>query len=100
LRPPTQPAKRWEGSCSGLFGQTPTITLARVAAITTGRWRSDANPLEVWAGQITDSAGRSPIELEVYRGGQSVLRTEDAWYTVDQYHESDTLLVFVVDTKR
>jgi hypothetical protein len=51
-----------EGSCGVLFGENPIFTLARVATITTGFWRRDAKPSEVWAGKMSDAA--SPVMIE------------------------------------
>lgn len=45
-----------EGSCGTLFDEDPIFTLARVPAITTGFWRRDAKPREVWAGKMSDAA--------------------------------------------
>ena len=44
-----------EGSCGPLFDEVPVFTISRVKAITTGRWRADAQPSEVWAGTMTDA---------------------------------------------
>ena len=44
-----------EGSCGPLFDEVPVFTIARVKGITTGRWRADAQPTEVWAGTMTDA---------------------------------------------
>src|SRR5947209_1267636 len=38
-----------EGSCGTLFLENPIITLERIPGITTGFWRRDAKPSEVWA---------------------------------------------------
>jgi hypothetical protein len=45
-----------EGSCGHLFDEDPIFTLARVPAVTTGFWRRDAKPREVWAGKMNDAA--------------------------------------------
>jgi hypothetical protein len=45
-----------EGSCGTVFHDDPIFTLTRVAAITTGFWRRDAMPREVWAGKMSDAA--------------------------------------------
>lgn len=51
-----------EGSCGVLFDENPIFTLSRVSAITTGVWRRDAKPSEVWAGKMSDAA--SPVMYE------------------------------------
>ncbi len=51
-----------EGGCGMLFDEVPVITIAKVPAITTGVWRKDAQPTEVWAGKMSDA--ESPIQYE------------------------------------
>jgi len=48
-----------EGSCGDLFDELPILTVSRVSAVTTGKWRADAQPIEVWAG--TMSAIEQPV---------------------------------------
>jgi len=45
-----------EGSCGTIFHDNPIFTLARVPAVTTGAWRRDAKPREVWAGKMSDAS--------------------------------------------
>lgn len=45
-----------EGSCGAIFGQAPVFILERVPRITSGVWRSDARPTQVWAGVMLDAA--------------------------------------------
>jgi hypothetical protein len=46
---------RMEGSC-GLFFDEPTVfSVARAKGITTGSWRSDVEPNEVWAGHMLNA---------------------------------------------
>jgi hypothetical protein len=51
-----------EGSCGTLFEEVPVFTLAPVPAITTGIWRSDVHPTEVWSGTMADAEG--PVMYE------------------------------------
>jgi hypothetical protein len=89
---------RWEGSCR-ILDRTRRIVLGRVAAVTSGRWRSDADPIEVFDGDMTDEgSANAPIELEVYRAGRSVLRTAYGWFMIVHYHENGGELTFDVDT--
>jgi len=48
-----------EGSCGDLFDELPILTVSRVPAVTTGKWRADAQPIEVWTG--TMSAIEQPV---------------------------------------
>jgi len=51
-----------EGSCGTLFDELPIFTISRVNAITSGTWRTDMKPIEVWAGTMADA--ESPVETE------------------------------------
>lgn len=69
------------GSCGRLLDQTPVMTLHRAAAPTTGRWRDDVQPVEVWTGDMTDDGNpNQPLELESFADGSGVLRTEYGWF--------------------
>jgi hypothetical protein len=82
----------FKGSCA-VLDQSPAMTLAPAAAITTGVWRDDVRPAAVWAGE----AGRdAPIEIEVYSGGWGIMRTEYGWFPVTNLVASSTL-TFDVD---
>lgn len=48
-----------EGSCGPLFDEVPVFTVSHVSAITTGIWRTDLHPIEVWAGRMSDA--ESPV---------------------------------------
>jgi hypothetical protein len=48
-----------EGSCGPLFDEVPVFTVSHVSAITTGIWRTDLHPSEVWAGRMSDA--ESPV---------------------------------------
>ncbi len=69
-----QPCLPWEGrpdgsgSCGTLFDEVPVFNVARVPAITSGVWRSDMHPVEVWAGTMGDA------ELPVLSEAQQLAR--------------------------
>ncbi|HEY3883645.1 MAG TPA: hypothetical protein VGL62_00460 [Vicinamibacterales bacterium] len=44
-----------QGSCGALFDEVPVFTISRAKATTTGRWRADAQPDEVWVGMTSDA---------------------------------------------
>ena len=46
-----------EGSCGPLFDEVPVFTVSHASAITTGIWRTDLHPSEVWAGRMSDAEG-------------------------------------------
>jgi len=52
----------WEGSCGPLFDEASIFSIKRAASVTTGVWRKDATPREVWAGTMSDAA--SPVMYE------------------------------------
>lgn len=92
---------RWTGSCGRIFDGPRRLRLARADAITSGRWRADAQPAEVWSGDMTDGRlSDTPIELEIYPGGTGVLRTEYAWFPVSAYSSSAASLTFQLDANR
>ena len=95
LRPATSPSGRWEGSCGR------SLSVSRVSAITTGRWRSDVQPSDVWAGEDNTN---SRLELETYRDSRAgiagILRTENGWYPVLRYRASADSIVFDIDMTR
>ena len=51
-----------EGTCGLLFAELPIFTIARAKAVTSGTWRTDMQPTEVWAGTMADAGG--PVEYE------------------------------------
>lgn len=46
-----------EGSCGAILDELPVFLVEKVPAITTGRWRTGAQPTEVWAGTMVDASG-------------------------------------------
>jgi len=44
-----------DGSCGPLFDEVPIFSISRADAITSGRWRADVQPGQVWAGKMTDA---------------------------------------------
>lgn len=56
-----------EGSCGAVFGEVPVFILESVPRITSGVWRSDAQPTQVWAGLMMDAANPA-----MYTARQSV----------------------------
>jgi hypothetical protein len=80
------------GSCGALFGQTPEMTLAPAAAVTTGVWRDDVHPRSVWAGDMTDQGYQNArLELEIYDDNTGILRTEYGWFAVTHFLASPGL---------
>lgn len=77
------------GSCGPLFDQNPVMTLKAASSITTGIWREDVQPISIWSGAMTDQGyPDAPLELEIYRDGWGILRTEYGWFGVTQFRSS------------
>jgi len=94
-------AGKWVGSCGRILDETPALTLAPAAAITSGVWQRGAKPEAVWAGTMTvEEAPNAQIELEVYAGGSGVLRTVFGWFAVSGLTRSDQALRFELDASR
>ncbi|HEY6358526.1 MAG TPA: hypothetical protein VIX35_09800 [Vicinamibacterales bacterium] len=53
-----------EGSCGPLFDEVPVFTVSHASAVTTGVWRTDLHPSEVWAGRMSDAEGPVMDEAE------------------------------------
>jgi hypothetical protein len=51
-----------EGTCGLLWEELPIFTISRAKAITSGTWRTDRQPTEVWAGTMSDAG--SPVLFE------------------------------------
>jgi hypothetical protein len=80
------------GSCGALFHQTPAMTLRPAKVSTFGVWRDDMQPISVWLGDMSDEGYRNAaLELDLYSGGQGVLRTEYGWFPVTDFVSSSTL---------
>jgi hypothetical protein len=89
---------RWQGSCAAWAA---TFTLRPAKSITTGSWRKDMRPTDVWAGTEVDSGYvDSTIEIEFYSGGFGVLRSQDGWYPLRGFSQSGRAIRFQVDTSQ
>jgi len=51
-----------EGTCGSLFDEVPIFTISPAKGVTTGIWRKDMQPREVWAGKMSDA--ESPVMYE------------------------------------
>ncbi len=81
----------WTGGCGPLFDQSPLMTLAREAAITTGVWRADRHPSSAWGGTMTDDGDTDKLELEIDPDRSGVLRTEYGWFAVTRFVSAATM---------
>ena len=90
--------QQWKGTCGPIDDDTVVLTLKRAAAITTGEWRKDEHPKEVFAGDTDEQeAPHQPAELEVYAGNTGVLRTIYRWIPVTHFHADAKALRFDFD---
>jgi hypothetical protein len=66
-----------EGACGMLFDEVPIITIARAPAVTTGVWRKDIAPSEVWAGKMGSAEYPVMYEAEKLVGTLTTKRYDD-----------------------
>lgn len=90
-------AGSWSGSCGRVGRDTPTLTLAPAAGVTTGRWRRNSEPSAVWAGKITYSDDMGRIEMEIYPDGKGILRSPDGWFPISHSMFSTKAIELDVD---
>jgi hypothetical protein len=85
----------WQGTCPGLLGGTPALTLSPAKSVKSGRYRADADPDAIYAGDMRGPNASVSVELEVYRGGSGILRPEGVrWLVVDHVSTSPDTLTF------
>lgn len=76
------------GSCGLLWDELPIFTLERAKAVTSGVWRRDASPTEVWAGTMADA--ESPVHYESRHGVEMVARRKASDQLIDFNNDSTT----------
>ena len=74
------------GSCGTLWDEVPVFTLSHAKAITTGVWRKDAQPTEVWAGTMADAEG--PVNYESRHGAEVLTRRTSSDARIDFNNET------------
>jgi hypothetical protein len=68
------------------------MRLHRAAAVSSGAWRDDVQPVAIWAGNMTGEGSPSfPLELETFADASGVLRTEYGWFPVTHFVSSPNL---------
>ena len=89
--------RTWQGTCAELFGENPTLTLTVATAVKSGRYRKEADPTAVYAGEMRIRGGAVPTELELYAGGAGFLRSEGLnWLVVTKSTVSAARLEFEI----
>ena len=76
------------GSCGTLWDELPVFTLSRAAKITSGIWRKDAQPSEVWAGTMADA--ENPVNYESRHGVDVVANRQSSDQLIDFNNDSTT----------
>src|SRR5262245_43675196 len=76
------------GSCGTLWDELPVFILARAKAITSGAWRKDAQPMEVWTGTMADA--ESPVKYESRHGVTMVSQRQSSDQLIDFNNDSTT----------
>jgi hypothetical protein len=79
-----------EGSCGPLFDEVPIFTISRNKVITSGRWRADVQPSQVWAGTMTDA--EYPVMEEATKAVRLV--TSKKYATPLSDYNNDTTTTF------
>jgi hypothetical protein len=94
----TRVDRAWQGTCAEMFGETPALTLSLASSVKSGRYRKDADPTAVYAGDMRIPAGTVPIEMELYTAGAGILRPEGLnWLVVANAAVSRDTLEFDLD---
>ena len=81
-------SRRWEGSCGPLFDEASIFSVTRAARATTGVWRKDATPREVWAGTMANAA--APVMCEARQLIGTLTTKKYASRLVDCNNDPDT----------
>jgi hypothetical protein len=76
------------GSCGLLWDELPIFTLTPAKAITSGVWRRDASPSEVWSGTMADA--ESPVNYESRHGVEEVSHRKSSDQLIDFNNDSTT----------
>jgi hypothetical protein len=76
------------GSCGTLWDEVPVFILSRAKAITSGVWRKDAHPFEVWSGTMSDA--ESPVNYESRNGVEMDARRKSSEPQIDFNNDSTT----------
>jgi hypothetical protein len=76
------------GSCGTLWDEVPVFLLSRAKAITSGVWRKDAHPIEVWSGTMSDA--ESPVNYESRNGVEMDARRKSSEPQIDFNNDSTT----------
>jgi hypothetical protein len=87
----------WVGDCGHIFDETPWFAFSRAEKVTTGKWRRDADPQQVFSGKLFEKDDDYPVELELYDHHSGIIRTEYGWHTVSHFKSSATKIDFDMD---
>ncbi|MGH7650262.1 MAG: DUF6197 family protein [Gemmatimonadaceae bacterium] len=76
------------GSCGTLWDELPVFLISGARAITSGVWRKDAQPTEVWAGTMADA--ESPVNYESRHGVAMVSQRKSSDQLIEFNNDSAT----------
>jgi hypothetical protein len=79
---------RQGGSCGTLWDEAPVFILKRAPGVTSGSWRLNTKPLEVWAGTMADA--ESPVNFESRHGVDLVANRKASDQLIDFNNDSAT----------
>jgi hypothetical protein len=89
----------WIGPCGKYNGKHLSLNIHVAESITSGVWRSDTEPTEVWAGTMDYGKTVSRlVEIEHYDAGVVIARTTFGWFKVSDWSQSDDGIDFAMHT--
>ena len=92
---------RWQGTCAGLLGETPTLIVSSATSLKSGRYQKTIEPKAFFAGEMKIPAGAVPVEIEIYEGGSGILRPQGlTWLVVANAIIRSDVMEFTVDAAR
>jgi hypothetical protein len=97
----TRVSDRWQGTCAGLFGETPTLTVSSTPSLKSGRYQQSIEPKAIYAGDMKMPTGAVPVEIEIYEGGTGILRPQGlTWLVVANAVTRSDVMEFTLDVTK
>ena len=97
----TRVTDKWQGTCAGLLGETPTLSVSSTTSLKSGRYQKTIEPKAMYAGEMKIPAGTVPVEIEIYDGGTGILRPQGlTWLVVANAVTRSDVMEFTVDVAK
>ena len=92
---------RWQGTCAGLFGEMPTLTVSSATSLKSGRYQKAIEPKAIYAGDMKIPTGAVSVEIEIYDGGTGILRPQGlTWLVVSNAVTRSDVIEFTLDVAK